>query len=423
MFEWKTPMKQNLETLYFLSQALTVFSALKKDTVVENLCKILELLSLKDFDKTVSLFVLKSYSKMCNELYKNKSSLPDYIYNLIQYNENIFSSSCAKKEKIHTEILLSAKNDIKTLIMLANIKSETIINSIIEKNNKFLLLRNNLPKYSSTSLLLDKFDYSKDFFEDLMEFYATNGVGIFAKNYFFRVGQNGEIIPVVYPDKVRLTDLKLYEAQKQKAQDNLTAFMENNSYNNALLYGDRGTGKSSCVKALANEFASNGLRLIQLEKKDLCFLGSVMQKLADNPLKFLIFIDDLTFNEDDDSMGSLKAVLEGSICLQPKNIVIYATSNRRHIVKETFSAREGDELHREDTIDELMSLSDRFGLMITYQMPSKDKFIEIVHQIADDKGINVSVEELDKGAERFALLKGYRSPRVAHQYLNLMYGV
>lgn len=416
-------MKSNLETLYFLSQSLTVFSGLKSDIVVENLCKILELLLLKDLDRTVSLLVLKSYSKMCTELYKNKSSLPDYICNLIRYNENTFSSLCAKREKIPAEILLSAKNDIKTLLMLANIKSETIINSIIEKNNNIFLLRNNLPKYSSTFSLADKISCLENFIEDLMEFYSENGIGIFAKNYSFRIAQNGEILPVLYPDKVRLTDLKLYEAQKQKAQDNLTSFMENNSYNNALLYGDRGTGKSSCVKALANEFASKGLRIIQLEKKDLCYLGSVMQKLADNPLKFLIFIDDLTFNEDDDSMGSLKAVLEGSICLQPKNIIIYATSNRRHIVKETFSAREGDELHREDTIDELMSLSDRFGLMITYQMPSKDKFIEIVHQIANDKGINVPIEEIDKGAERFALLKGYRSPRVAHQYLDLMYGL
>lgn len=416
-------MKSNLEALYFLSKSLTIFSELKNDTVIENLCKIIELLFLKDFDRTVSSIVLECYSKMCNELYKNKSSLPDYIYNLIRYSENIFSSLCAKNEEIPPEFLLSAKNDIGTLIMLANIKSEKIIDCIIEKNNRILLLRNNLPQYSSKSLLLDRFEYSEDFIEDLMKFYSTNGIGIFAKYSSFRMEQNGELVPVVYPDKVRLTDLKLYEAQKQKAQDNLTAFMENNSYNNTLLYGDRGTGKSSCVKALANEFASKGLRLIQLEKKNLCFLGSVMQKLADNPLKFLIFIDDLTFNEDDDSMGSLKAVLEGSICLQPKNIVIYATSNRRHIVKETFSAREGDELHREDTIDELMSLSDRFGLMITYQMPSKDNFIEIVHQIANDKGINVSVAELDKGAERFALLKGYRSPRVAHQYLDLMYGV
>lgn len=416
-------MKSNLEALYFLSKSLTIFSELKNDTVIKNLCKIIELLFLKDFDKIVSSIALECYSKMCTELYKNKSSLPDYIYNLIRYSENIFSSLCAGNEEIPLEILLSAKNDIKTLIMFANIKAEKIIDCMIEKNNKILLLRNNLPQYSSISALTAKFNSHEDFIKDLIKFYSSNGIGIFAKYYSFRVERSGEIIPVLYPDRVKLSDLKLYEAQKQKAQDNLVAFMRGNSYNNALLYGDRGTGKSSCVKALANEYALKGLRIIQFDKTNLCYLASIMQKLSANPLKFLIFIDDLTFNEDDDSMGLLKAVLEGSICLQPKNIVIYATSNRRHIVKETFSAREGDEIHQEDTIDELISLSDRFGLMITYQKPSKDNFLEIVHQIAHDKGINIALKELEQGAERFALLKGYRSPRVAHQFLDLMYGL
>lgn len=146
-----------------------------------------------------------------------------------------------------------------------------------------------------------------------------------------------------------------------------------------------------------------------------------MQTLSTNPLKFLIFIDDLTFSEDDDNMGTLKAVLEGSICSQPENTVIYATSNRRHIVKETFSAREGDEIHREDTIDELMSLSDRFGLMITYQMPSKDQFLEITKQIATDRKITAPFEEIAEGVEKYALARGYRSPRIARQYLDLTY--
>ena len=227
--------------------------------------------------------------------------------------------------------------------------------------------------------------------------------------------------PVLHPDKVKLENLKLYEAQKQKANDNIVAFMSNNPYNNVLLYGDRGTGKSSCVKALANEYAELGLKIIQLEKTKVKYLGSILDKLADNPLRFIIFIDDLTFNEDDDNMATLKAVLEGSLSSQPDNTVIYATSNRRHIVKETFTAREGDEIHREDTIDEIMSLSDRFGLMITYQMPSKENFIEITKQLAKDRGIDVSPEELETGAEKFALAKGYRSPRIAKQYLDLTF--
>lgn len=418
-------MKQTFTSLYYLSETLTVLAGIKEDKVISNLCKILKTLSKKDAKEQIYPEVLEYYSQMCTELYKNNmtASLPNYIYDLILYDENAFSVQCSKNKfhEISTHIIDSVKRDIKTLRLLASIEYDELIGQIIKNNPNIEEIQDSLPTYSSSFKHAGKKDIWEDFLADFVRFYAKNGTGEFAKHYSFRVDSQGNIKPVTHPDLVKLSDLKLYESQKQKANDNLVSFLSNNPYNNVLLYGDRGTGKSSCVKALANEYAEMGLKIVQLEKTKLPYLSNIMQQLAENPLKFLIFIDDLTFSEDDDSMGSLKAVLEGSICSQPENTVIYATSNRRHIVKETFTAREGDELHREDTIDELMALSDRFGLMITYQMPSKEKFLEITRQIASDRGIDVSFSELEEGVEKFALARGYRSPRIARQYLDLTY--
>ena len=161
-----------------------------------------------------------------------------------------------------------------------------------------------------------------------------------------------------------------------------------------------------------------GLRLIQIDKENLYGLAQLTEKLVHVPLKFILFVDDLTFNENDDSFGMLKAVLEGGIVKRPDNIAIYATSNRRHLIKENFTAREGDEIHKADTIDENLSLSDRFGLSVTFTSPAKDKFLEIVKLIADDRGIVIDQDELFRGAEQFAMRKGGRSPRLARQYID-----
>lgn len=418
-------MENKFTHLYHLTETMTVFADLKEDKVLGNLCKLIEILSKRDFKDQIYPEALKYYTDMCTELYKSNftASLPNYIYDLILYDENAFSIKCAQNQfhEISTHVVEAAKKDLMTLRLVANIEYDEIVAGILSNNPQLEDIQDSLPAYSNSFKHAGKKDNWEDFLADFVRFYIKNGTGEFAKHYSFRVNSKGELVPVTHPDKVKLEDLKLYEPQKQKANDNLVAFMSGNPYNNVLLYGDRGTGKSSCVKALANEYAEMGLRIIQLEKNKLKYLSSIMQTLSTNPLKFLIFIDDLTFSEDDDNMGTLKAVLEGSICSQPENTVIYATSNRRHIVKETFSAREGDEIHREDTIDELMSLSDRFGLMITYQMPSKDQFLEITKQIAKDRKINASIEEIAEGVEKYALSRGYRSPRIARQYLDLTY--
>ena len=255
-------------------------------------------------------------------------------------------------------------------------------------------------------------------FDRIVNYHENNGVGIFAKYKAFKFLSNSEIEPITNCDNVSLKDLKDYKREQNIVIENTLGFLKEKPYNNILLYGDRGTGKSSTVKAILNEYSKDGLRLIQVYKENLIHLDNLMQKISNIPLKFIIFIDDLTFNENDDNFGALKAVLEGSVAKQPDNMVLYATTNRRHLIKESFKAREGDEIHLADTIDETISLSDRFGITITYSVPNKDKFLNIVKEIKEDRNIQISDEILFKGAERFALSKGNRSPRLAKQYID-----
>ena len=208
-----------------------------------------------------------------------------------------------------------------------------------------------------------------------------------------------------------------YEAERGKVVENTLAFVEGRPAANTLLCGDAGTGKSSTVKAVANEFFSRGVRLIELRKDQLSLLPYVMGKISENPLKFIIFIDDLSFNQNDDNFSMLKAALEGSASAKADNAVIYATSNRRHIVKESFADREGDDVHVNDTLQETLSLSERFGLVVLFSKPNKALYLEIVKGLAARRGIVMDEAKLEVQAEAFALRKGNRSARCAEQFI------
>jgi predicted AAA+ superfamily ATPase len=198
---------------------------------------------------------------------------------------------------------------------------------------------------------------------------------------------------------------------------NTRALLTGMPANNVLLYGDAGTGKSSTVKAICNEFAAEGLRLVEVKKNQLYQIPDLMDKLAANPLKFILFIDDLSFTANDDNFAALKAILEGSVGGRAKNIAVYATSNRRHLIKETLTDRTGDDIHEADTRQELMSLSARFGLTVTFQRPEKARFETILAELAKQHGIDMPMDQLLVKAEAFAIRAGGRSPRVAKQFI------
>ena len=233
-------------------------------------------------------------------------------------------------------------------------------------------------------------------------------------------GADRELLPMRATDPVRLSDLKKYEEEKLVVVNNTRAFLRGLPAQNVLLYGDRGTGKSSTVHALVNEFRGDGLRLIEVKKKDIITLPRLVNAiaLAGDNIKFIIFIDDLTFVEGQDNYGELKAVLEGS-ALHLGNVLIYATTNRRHLIKENASDRMND-MHESDLRQEQMSLSDRFGIVVTYINPDKKEFFEILKAVLADRGIELPDDMLALEAERFCLEKGGRSPRGAQQLAGII---
>ena len=232
---------------------------------------------------------------------------------------------------------------------------------------------------------------------------GKKGYGMFAKHHVFTV-ESGQLVPVKYPDPQRLSELPGYEKEREKVIANTKALLAGMPANNVLLYGDAGTGKSSAVKAIANEFAPEGLRLVEVKKNQLYQIPDLMDKLAANPLKFILFIDDLSFTANDDNFAALKAILEGSVGGRAKNIAVYATSNRRHLIKETLTDRTGDDIHEADTRQELMSLSARFGLTVTFQRPEKARFETILAELAKQHGIDMPMDQLLVKAEALSLI-------------------
>ena len=247
---------------------------------------------------------------------------------------------------------------------------------------------------------------------------GKKGYGMFAKHHVFTV-ESGQLVPVKYPDPQRLSELPGYEKEREKVIANTKALLAGMPANNVLLYGDAGTGKSSAVKAIANEFAPEGLRLVEVKKNQLYQIPDLMDQLAANPLKFILFIDDLSFTTNDDNFAALKAILEGSVGGRAGNIAVYATSNRRHLIKETLEDRQGSDIHESDTRQELMSLAARFGLTVTFGQPDKSRFVQIVTDLAAQYGVEDDPEKLIVRAEAFAIRAGGRSPRVAKQFIEL----
>ena len=192
----------------------------------------------------------------------------------------------------------------------------------------------------------------------------------------FVLDDRKNIIAVKNKDNQDIKKLYGYEIERNKVLSNTKILIEGKKANNILLYGDAGTGKSSTVKAVANFFKDEGLRLIEIKKKQLHFITDIIEKLSCSPLKFIIFIDDLTFSSNDDTFSYLKAILEGGVNSFPNNIAVYVTSNYRHLIKENFTDRDGDDIHIEDTIQQIMSLTNRFGMIITFQRPGRDLFKE-----------------------------------------------
>jgi predicted AAA+ superfamily ATPase len=271
-----------------------------------------------------------------------------------------------------------------------------------------------------------KAEKPEEIYSFLTSFYGEYGVGKFALNKAFRWdSRSREIVPVNNTEDILLTNLIGYEGQKQTLVDNTIAFIDGRPANNVLLYGESGTGKSSSIKALLNEYASKGLRMIEVYKHQIEDLDTIVDILKNRNYKFIIFMDDLSFEQFEIEYKYLKAFIEGGLEKRPDNILIYATSNRRHLMKETWGDREDkdEDMHESETMQERMSLVDRFGLMIRYSSPEQDEYLDIVHKLAKEYKLKTSNDELEHGAIRWELKHGGFSGRSARQFVEYLAGI
>ena len=254
----------------------------------------------------------------------------------------------------------------------------------------------------------------------LTDHYVRHGYGDMARYTVFRWDLDLGLVPVRHPDRIQMDDLIGYERQKAVLTQNTEAFVAGRPANNVLLVGSRGTGKSSSVKALLNQYADIGLRLVEITKHDLRHLSSIMQALRERGKKFILFMDDLSFEEFEIEYRHLKSMMEGGVETKPDNVLIYATSNRRHLIKETWTDRTGanaDDIHSWDTINEKISLSDRFGITLTFAPPNQDEYLRIVESMARKRNICLPSAELRAEAIKWETAHSGRSGRIAQQFI------
>lgn len=380
-------------------QSLSVFRGLLSDPVLRGLCTFFRAAE-QGTEQAVS-----AYGEFIARLYETKSAhLGDHIQEICDSSENLYVKRLGCGEAVPVHIQKCAENELATLQMVSELSAAQL--------RAGLDWDGYLPEFPCGGVNIS------ESFTHRAENIGKFGYGDFAKNRMFYVDGQNCIVPVKNPDTVTLDSLVDYETERSVIIRNTEALLAGKPAANVLLTGDAGTGKSSTIKAIVNALYTEGLRIIEIRREQLRVIPQILDELAVNPLKFILFIDDLSFRKDDENFNALKAVLEGSVSTKSKNVVIYATSNRRHIIKEKFSDREGDDVHRNDTMQELISLSDRFGLHVTFQKPNKATYLHIVSRLAEESGLNMDRGELELLAERFALERGGRSARLARQFVD-----
>lgn len=366
----------------------------------------------------------------------------NYLTFILITNENSFSLTAEKVGAGDGTVNYFAKNDFKIFKKLfdfdfsvieadLNIDCFSVIShyKAIRKKER-MYNRNVSEKVRSLSRKIENAADENEIFDLVTGFYKDYGVGMFGLNRAFRIKPQAdgvEFCPINNMDTVMLTDLVGYELQKKQLRENTEAFVNGCIANNVLLYGDSGTGKSTSIKAIVNEYYDRGLRMIEIYKHQFKNLSDIIAGIKNRNYRFIIYMDDLSFEEYEIEYKFLKAVIEGGVETKPDNILIYATSNRRHLIKETWNDRsdmekDGD-VHRSDTMEEKLSLVDRFGVTINYSSPNRQQFYDIVKALAaKEGGINLSEEELCLEANKWELRHGGISGRTAQQFINHLAG-
>lgn len=390
-------IREKLDNLNCGMDTLAIFRSLLDDKALNALKELLKESAENNH------FNIGKYSQFVSELYRHDVNFSEYLLKAVLEDENFYIEGRARGREFDPCIEKAVSNELAFLQELSRLTPAEVSYGYYRIYP--------LPQWKNSDI-----DFAAEYRKRISDI-GLHGYGKFARSPMF-ILRDGEIIPVNHPDKQRLSELYGYEAERQAVINNTLALLEGKPAQNVLLYGDAGTGKSSTVKAVVNEFADRGLRLIEITKEQLRDIPRIIESISGNPLKFIIFIDDLSFASDEDCFGALKATLEGSVSARNSNTAIYATSNRRHLVKESFSDRSGDDIHRNDSMQETLSLSARFGLRVNFGRPDKKSYIAIARELAGSSGIDISDAELELKAEQFAMQGSGRSPRTAKQFVN-----
>ena len=408
--------KARLEKAIYALSGLTLFRSLRADALVKDVYSFLLYFS-KTIEKSSPTLserkkLIDSYARLYAKLQKKTNThtpeLTAHIKNLLFLSDNPFSRAAAKrdstKESLDSVLWKKAQTEMENLFSFLFLPSEIFTREIFEITGQ------TLPDW----LIPASSETPEEALSHLFSFYQKNGFGLFSLYHAF-VWKNKKLEPVRNPDTIKRSQLFSYEYQLSRIDENTQKLVHGKIAENLLLFGARGTGKSSSVKAMANTYRKEGLRLIEINKDDLLTISELLENISqylDTRFSFILYLDDLSFAENDTRYTALKTLLEGGMKMRPKNTVIYATSNRRHIIVE----KKEEDMYASDSRNERLSLSDRFGISIRFDTPIQTEYLDIVRGILSERGVFFSPDTMEEEARAWAMQENGFSPRTARQF-------
>ena len=386
-----------LDILYQRLKSLTVYRFLLKEPILDAAVALID--ELERTDKKA----LPRWAELVSLLQEaGAESIGMWLWDKLRYTENPWGR-LVEAGGSAPALEAAARRDVETLSALATLDGKRLLAAALPDE-----LLPGLPLWSSDTPIS---------FEALCAYYKANGCGMFARYRAF-LWDGGKLLAVAHPDVPTQDDLVGYRRQREQVEENTRSLLSGKRVNNVLLFGESGTGKSATVKSLLSLPEANDLRLIEIEKNSVAEMPALIRTLASRRQKFILFIDDLAFDQDDMNYSVLKTILEGGLEPRPDNVAIYATSNRRNLVRQTFSDRAGDEVDRDETIQEKTALADRFGLRVVYQGFTKKEYLELIARLAEQKNITIPWETVEAKAVAWDALHPGRSPRTARQFID-----